>query len=125
MSASLLEFLQLPDHRHVVFERPPLVQVICQIRFPELLQLPGTGSVLPFYEAIQVNYPVVTRPEEMEIQIGFDPGGPSIKKQQSARVWQFTDVEDNWKVVLNPTFLAIETRAYSHFEDFLDRLRVV
>ena len=36
--------------------------------------------------------------------------------------WQFSDQDDNWKIVLSQDFLTLETRNYEHFEDFLDRL---
>jgi uncharacterized protein (TIGR04255 family) len=51
--------------------------------------------------------------------------GATVRHESTGARWQFSDPDDTWTVVLAQDSLAIETRAYRHFADFLERLRTV
>lgn len=121
------EVLQLPDTPDVVFEHPPLVLALCQLRYNSVLNVTNASFVAPFQEALKDQYPIVTGSavHPVGLQIGVQPGEANLLQVQGSPsfLWQFTDQDDNWKIVLAPDFLSIETRVYEHFNDFLFRLK--
>ncbi len=125
MQSQLLELLQIPEKEDLVFQRPPLILTICQIRFPPVLSVADGAFVAPFQRHIYKDYPITVQGTDIQVQLGFDTGKAEFQPGRQSAVWQFSDRNDNWKVVLAQDFLGIETRRYSHFEDFLKRLRRV
>ncbi len=95
----------------------PLVRVIAQVRFPQILSIEKREFVAPFQEAIRDRYPAL-RPEQSH-RIIVGPRGASTGTPQV--VWRFSDVDENWRVSLAPDFAAIETTAYESREDFFNR----
>jgi uncharacterized protein (TIGR04255 family) len=98
------------------------VLALCQIRFTQVLGVAEEKVVAPFQRAIQVDYPILRPAPEVDLEVVF---GPEVAVQRRTRApqWRFSDREQNWTVVLAQDFLALETRRYDRFEDFLDRLR--
>lgn len=99
----------------------PLVRVLCQVRFPQVLSVESEVFVAPFQETLRKTYPRLTR--EQAEGIMFGPTGPIAAKPQTA--WRFHDLEGDWRVSLTPNFLAVETTKYSSRENFMRRLRDV
>ena len=121
-----LDLLQLPDVSRVVLAHPPLVLALCQIRFSSVLGVADPATVAPFQRAIQSKYPVSVPVQELELLVGINPNESEFRREQRrSPQWQFTDRDDNWKIVLSPDFLSLETRKYEQFDDFLARLRDV
>lgn len=105
--------IQLPE--------APLVRVIAQVRFPEVLSIEKREFVAPFQELIRSQYPVLRVEQTQGVVMG--PHGAASAPPRL--IWRFADVEDNWKVSLAPEFVAIETAAYQSREDFLDRFMTI
>jgi len=107
-----------------VLEHPPLVLALCQLRFSGVLAVADPAIVAPFQRAIQSKYPVTVPTQEVELVFGIGPNQSALRHEQhSSPQYQFTDQDDNWKIVLSQDFLSLETRNYEHFDDFLARLR--
>ncbi len=118
-----LEMLQLPDMQQAVYKNPPLALVICQVRYNSILNVANTGFVAPFQNAIQSWYPQVTPIHSQEIRFGIASNESSVLQGSPSIQWQFSDTDDNWKIVLASDSLSIETRMYEHFDAFIDRLK--
>src|SRR5258708_33751191 len=119
-----LDLLRLPDVPRIVLHHSPLVLALCQVRFSSMLSLTDPASLAAFQRAIQSKYPVGVPVQEIEVLIGIEPNEPEIRREQRrSPQYQFTDQDDNWKIVLSQDFLTLETRNYEHFDDFLARLR--
>lgn len=99
----------------------PLVRVIAQVRFPQILSIEKRDFVAPFQEAIRTQYPVL-RPEQMQGVVVGPQGATPMPPQV---IWRFVDVEDNWRVSLAPDFAVIETTAYKSRDDFFERFKVM
>lgn len=119
---ALREDLGLPAVERVVFERPPLVLIICQLRFAPILSVTDPRFVAPFQQAIRKDYPILTRVTEMRTSLGVQPDA-DLSGDSFAHIWRFADRSDGWTVSLTVDSLAIECRRYRHFDDFLARLR--
>lgn len=121
--ATELELLGLPDVPRVVLKHAPLVLALCQVRFTSMLSVNDPASLAVFQRAIQSKYPIATQVQEVELTVGIGPNPPQIRQEQRrSPLWQFADQMDNWKIVLSPDFLSLETRSYEQFDDFLTRL---
>ncbi len=121
---SELELLGLPDVPRVVLKRAPLVLALCQVRFTSMLSVNDPASLAAFQRAIQSRYPIAAQVQEVELTVGLGPTEHEIRREQrQTPQWQFTDQNDNWKIMLSQDFLTLETRTYEHFDDFLTRLQ--
>lgn len=120
MSATL-DPLVAPLPAEVPLAHSPLVRVIAQLRFPEILSVEQRDFVAPFQEAIRSTYSVLR--QEQTQGILFGPGGISPAKTQLA--WRFSDSSGHWRVSLTPEFLALETTEYSSRSDFFSRLEAL
>lgn len=97
----------------------PLVRVIVQLRFPEILSVEQRDFVAPFQEAIRSTYSVLRQEHTQGILLGS--GGVAPAKPQVA--WRFSDTGGHWRVSLTPEFLALETTKYVSRSDFFGRLK--
>jgi uncharacterized protein (TIGR04255 family) len=119
---ALADLVGLPDVPVVVFDRPPLVLAICQVRYATELRVTDPTVVSRYQDAIRSELPVASQAQALGVHIPLGIGTAQIKQGTQ---WHFTDLEDVWKVVVAPNFLTLETRRYSSFGDFLGRLRRV
>lgn len=120
MSATI-DPLVAPSPAEIPLKDAPLVRVIAQLRFPEILSVEQRDFVAPFQEAIRVKFPVLRQEQTQGIVLG-STGVASVKPQIA---WRFSDTDGNWRVSLTPEFLALETTKYVSRSDFFGRLKVV
>lgn len=113
--------LVAPPPAEVALNDAPLVRVIAQLRFPEILSVEQRDFVAPFQEAIRPAYPVLRQEQTHGISLGLSGVAPA--KLQIA--WRFGDTGGQWRVSLTPDFLALETTKYVSRSDFLGRLKAV
>lgn len=111
-SAAPLE-VPLPD--------APLVRVIAQVRFPQVLSIEKRDFVAPFQEAIRAQYPVLRAEQTQGLLLGLQGASPMPPQV----IWRFADVEGNWRVSLALDFVAIETTAYESRKNFFERLEAI
>lgn len=120
MSATV-DPLVAPLPAEVPLRDTPLVRVIAQLRFPEILSVEQREFVAPFQEAIRSTYPVLRQELTQGLLLG--PGGVAPARPQVA--WRFGDTDGHWRVSLTPEFLALETTKYVSRADFFGRLRMI
>lgn len=114
--------LAFPAPADMVLRHPPLLVVLTQVKFPRLLTLLSEPGVVGFQEAIRDTFPIMERVDGAGIMIG--PAG--VQAEQHAPIFKFTDDSKQWTVTLSMDSVALETAAYTHAADFIDRFdRVV
>ena len=118
MSNKLDPFVAKPP-LEVPLKDAPLVRVIAQLRFPEILSVEQRDFVAPFQEAIRLTYSVLRQENTQGIMLSL--GGAAPAKPQVA--WRFSDTGGQWRVSLTPEFLALETTKYVSRADFFGRLK--
>ena len=99
----------------------PLVRVIAQVRFPDILSIERRDFVAPFQEALRADYPAL-RQERVQ-NASFGPDG--VSASASPVVWRFTDESGAWRVSLSIGFLSLETVRYESRTNLLARLRTL
>lgn len=104
------------------YQHNQLAEVICQLRFPEILAIQANLPV-DFQEAIRDTFPVYTSRKEMPApKLSGSPGNFSIEKQVPAINHQFATVDGIWRVNLTSKFISLACTRYTSWEDFAARL---
>lgn len=99
-----------------------LGEVICQLRFPEILTI-GTTVPDQFQEAIRAEFPQFSRRMENPVpKLTGTPGNMALKKQEPAVNYQFSSADGIWRVNLTSTFISLACSRYTCWEDFAGKL---
>ena len=112
-----------PTPPEVHLTNAPLVCVLGQVRFPQILAVEDRKFVTPFQEAIRKKYPKLQ--QERTHQLIFDNQEKELVASQFEAIWRFTDVNNHWRVSLASNFVALDTSKYVSRQDFLERMREV
>ena len=119
-----------PISPRVIYAANPLVEVICQLRFPAILRI---DSELPvaFQERIRAQYPDL---RERTDGIPELPGGvprqiadllrSSFAARKRAVGYDFVSPDGLWTVGLTREFLSVGTTRYERWEGFRERLAI-
>lgn len=110
--------LNFGDHPDVVFDNAPLVQVLCQVKFPPILSLMTRAGVAGFQTALRDEYPVL---DSVQAAAKVQMGAEAIAFSPGAPVWRFHDAQRTWIVGLAADFISLETSGYTDIEEFLER----
>ena len=106
--------LRIPESPRVIYASNPLVDVICQVRFPRILRI---DSELPvaFQEAIRDQFPLFG---ELAVEVQGLPSElvPSLPSQTKS--YTFESEDRLWKVTLTSEFIALSTPRYERWERF-------
>jgi uncharacterized protein (TIGR04255 family) len=116
--------MTFPALQRVLYERNPLEEVICQLRFPPILRI-GSDNAAEFQEAIRADYPLykeeeptlpaIPLPAELAEIIGRAAQGPKPSQK-------FLSADEAWTVSLTRDFIALSTVRYERWEHFRQRL---
>ncbi|MBQ6840173.1 MAG: TIGR04255 family protein [Oscillospiraceae bacterium] len=91
-----------------------LAEVICQLRFPEILKI-GAEHPVRFQEQIRDEYPQFSKRMEAPTP------SPSPANDQKIN-YQFTSADGLWRVNLTGNFISLACNRYTCWEDFAKRL---
>ena len=101
-----------------IYRRSPLIEVICQLRFPAILRIDAQAPA-QFQEAIRGDYPQFS--QRMENLPPRKEGGKLVP-QGTQPNYQFLAKDNHWKVNLTKNFISLSTNHYTRWEDFAKRL---
>lgn len=105
-----------------ILRKNQLAEVICQLRFPEILMISATVPAA-FQEAIRSDYPVYTvRKEVPAPKVNGRPGNFSLENQPAITNYQFASEDGVWRVNLTNTFISLACTQYTCWEEFAQRL---
>lgn len=105
-----------------VYQNHQLGDVICQLRFPEILSI-GASAPVAFQEAIRDEYPqYAAKTETPAPKLTGAPGQFSIENQPSTVNYHFVSEDGAWRVNLTNKFISLATTRYTCWEDFALRL---
>lgn len=112
-----------PTPPEIHLTNAPLVRVLGQVRFSQILSVEDQKVVAPFQEAIRAKYPKLK--QERTHQLTFDNQEKELIPPQSNVIWRFTDIQDHWQASLASNFVALDTVNYVSRQDFLERMREI
>lgn len=117
--------MAFPEVDRVIYEKNPLEEVICQLRFPPILKV-ETDTPADFQERIREQFPFY----QMK-GIGKLPGvSDDLAKMlaldfpilPSGKAHEFKSRDEKWKFSLTKTFIALSCSQYQRWEDFKSHL---
>lgn len=88
--------------------------VVCELRFPLLLELGADKAPAVFVNALRKRYPQMEQVNEFSV----GPNGPT--SSNAAHV--FRSLRGGWTVTLKPASVAIEAKSYPGYEKFRERI---
>ncbi|MGN1003931.1 MAG: TIGR04255 family protein, partial [Oscillospiraceae bacterium] len=99
-----------------LYTKSPLVEVICQLRFPTILSI-GAKEPAEFQEAIRGEYPRYAAKQEFPMPklAGAGTPNPSVQQQPPITNYHFISQDGVWKVNLTNNFIALSTMRYSQW----------
>ena len=99
-----------------------LGEVICQLRFPEILTISANPPV-EFQEAIRAEFPQFQRRTDTPApRITGAPGSFSLENQPGTVNYQFASPDGNWRVNLTGKFISLSCNRYTCWEEFAGKL---
>ena len=104
------------------YARAPLVEVICQLRFPTILSI-GAKEPAEFQEAIRKDFPqYAARQEQLPTKVVKKGNATALEPQKPITNYNFISEDGRWKLNLTQGFIALSTLSYTRWEDFATRL---
>ena len=110
------------DTDRVIYAKPQIREVICQLRFPRILSI-SAREPAEFQELIRNEFPRYSRNiEKLPPKVTGQPGAMRLEEQPNVTNYQFLSADGRWKVNLTDAFIALATPAYTKWEDFAAKL---
>ena len=105
-----------------VYSSHQLADVICQLRFPEILSI-GTTVPDKFQEAIRAEFPQYSKRQELAPpKLTGTPGNLVPQKQDPTINHQFMSADGIWRVNMTSKFISLACTKYTCWEDFARKL---
>lgn len=116
--------LQFPQVKDLPLVRPPLKEVICQVRFPPILAI-GRGQPVEFQEAIRQRFPELAEEQNYRLLVAGSPRGQAANAEIGGRTFHFRTAKEDSFVSLTADAYAISTSHYTVWDAFASDLRMV
>jgi len=118
-----------PETTRVIYQKNPLEQVICQLRFPPILKI---ESSLPaeFQEKIRPHFPLYEDKSNnlgnlpQEIVQNLPSGFTNMMFGGTSRAYDFISEDKSWTISLTKDFIALTNLEYVRWEEFKDKLEI-
>ncbi len=96
----------------------PLAEVICQLRFPDILSI-DSNVPAEFQEAIRQDFPMyAVRKESPAPRLTGTPGNMTVENPPQSNNYQFSSTDGIWRVNLTGKFISLSCNRYTCWEDF-------
>ena len=110
------------EESRCIYRMNPLGQVICQLRFPEILTI-GANAPVKFQEAIRDRFPrYAAKQENPAPKLSATAGNLQVTQQKPTVNYHFISEDGMWRVNLTSKFISLSTAKYTSWEEFAARL---
>ena len=109
--------MPFPPSKRVIYRKNPLVEVICQVRFPAVLRI---DSEVPadFQDRVRDRFPIYREevepldlPKQFSALIGVGLPGSRVTRAFHAE-------DENWRLALTRESMSVSTKKYETWEEF-------
>jgi len=111
--------MRFPESPRVRYQRNPLVEVICQVRFSKILRIEKEPPY-EVQEAIRSDYPDLEIAQGVEVAMPMAGNAPPIAISRG-QAYEFLSKDRTWKLVLTGDFIALSTTAYTTWGIFREK----
>ena len=110
------------DEPRCIYAKNQLADVICQLRFPEILRI-GTEVPAEFQEVIRDDFPrYQARQETPAPKVTGTAGNFSLQNQPATVNYQFSSADGVWRVNLTSKLISLSCSRYIQWEEFAGKL---
>ncbi len=110
------------NESRVKYNKNQLAEVVCQLRFPEILTIEANVPVA-FQEAIRDQFPHYSVRKETPLpKLSGVPGNLQLEKQPQTNNYQFVSADGIWRVNLTSRFISLACNRYTSWEAFAAKL---
>lgn len=110
------------NDRRIQYRKNQLGEVVCQLRFPEILTIEANVPV-DFQEAIRDQFPRYSVRKETPLpKLTGAPGNLQFEKQPQNNNYQFVSADGVWRVNLTSRFISLACTRYTSWEEFAAKL---
>lgn len=110
------------NEARVQYRKSQLGEVICQLRFPEILTIEANIPAA-FQEAIRADFPLYSVRREAPLpKLSGMPGNLQLEKQPQVNNYQFVSADGVWRVNLTSRFISLACNRYTTWEEFAAKL---
>jgi uncharacterized protein (TIGR04255 family) len=120
--------MPFPETPRFIYDKNPLVEVVCQLRFPRILKIDADAPAV-FQEKIRREYPLFRENSVTDLKLNLPPeivkmsGGVFPSSMRTGKgAYDFISADEKWKVGLTSEFIALSTLKYERWEDFKSHL---
>lgn len=116
--------MDLPESERVIYEHNPLIEVVCQLRYPPILKV--NAQPIDFQEAIRNEYPYYEANQRQlspDINEIIQKTGIPFPYDENGHLFKSED--EKWFLSLTKDFIALKTLDYKRYEDFKSRLETI
>ena len=108
--------------KRVIYEKNPLVEVVCQLRFPRILTI-DEKSPADFQERVREAYPIYNVVEQQLFADASIINAHRIIRDDPVVDHIFESADGKWQINLTSTHLSLMTLEYTRWEEFQERLK--
>lgn len=116
--------LHFPERPEVRLQRPPLVEVLCQVRYPPILRI-SKEEPIDFQERIRHRFPELEIEQPLKLNIPGLVGSGLVSAEAQPRLYRFKAPDDQTAAALAVDFYALSTNRYRHWKMFAEDLSLV
>ncbi|MEW6718334.1 MAG: TIGR04255 family protein [Chloroflexota bacterium] len=117
--------IKFPSKPDIPLKNAPLVEVVCQVRFPPILRI-NTEEPSEFQEEIRDRFPKIEIEQGILLRLPVPgSGGVPSAEAQGKMTYRFRTKDEGVTVSLASDFFALSTTQYKHWRDFSKYLRLV
>ncbi|BAQ66091.1 TIGR04255 family protein [Geminocystis sp. NIES-3709] len=116
--------MDLPKSERVIYKRNPLIEVVCQLRYPPILKV--NSEPVDFQEAIRDEYPYyeVNKPQlPSDFNKIIQQTGFPFPNEEMGHLFKSED--EKWLLTLTKDFLALKTLDYERYDTFKQQLKKI
>ncbi len=117
-----------PDSPRVLYEKNPLEEVICQLRFPPILRIDAQVPA-DFQDAVRAQYPLFEEERAADKFAGLPPEVAKIVEAEllfrtGKTGYKVRSADELWTVSLTRDFVSLSTRKYAQWNEFKGHLEL-
>lgn len=122
--------MPFPEVTRVLYRKNPLDEVVCQLRFPPILKIDAETPV-DFQERVRRDFPNFSETSELKVELAPTQEVPippevvaQLLKSSGIKNYEFSSEDENWKINLTRSFVALTTKKYQRWEEFKHKLQI-
>lgn len=115
--------MDLPNYERVIYQNNPLIEVVCQLRFPTILRIAHQQPV-EFQDNIRFDYPIFESSQNVQIPSEISNFIPQFSASLINEVnYSFKSEDLKWQLSLDKESITLITNNYERYEQFSSRFK--